>query len=82
MYYAHSKEGLDKSKWQCLKDHLTNTANLAAELGRDAGISELARTAALLPWVRGRGADCGGASGVEKCACERSARVGAVIESD
>jgi len=48
MYYAHSREGLEKSEWQCLKDHLANTGNLAAELGSDAGISELARTAALL----------------------------------
>lgn len=48
MYYAHSKEGLDKSEWQLLKDHLTKTGDWAAELGRDAGISELARTAALL----------------------------------
>jgi CRISPR-associated endonuclease/helicase Cas3 len=48
MYYAHSREGLEKSEWQRLKDHLTNTGALAAELGRDAGISDLARTGALL----------------------------------
>jgi len=48
MYYAHSKEELEKSEWQSLKDHLTNTGNLAAELGRDAGVSELAQIAGLL----------------------------------
>ncbi len=47
-YYAHSKEGLDKTEWQLLKEHLDNTSVLAVELGRDAGISELARVAALL----------------------------------
>ncbi|MBK9052881.1 MAG: CRISPR-associated endonuclease Cas3'' [Chloroflexi bacterium] len=48
LYFAHSKEGLDKTEWQCLKDHLVNTANLAAEFGRDAGVSELARVAGLM----------------------------------
>ena len=47
-YYAHSRKGEDKSKWQTLKDHLTNTAVLAERFGVDAGISELARTAALM----------------------------------
>lgn len=47
-YFGHSKEGADKSEWQCLKDHLVNTANLAADFGRDAGIAELARVAGLL----------------------------------
>jgi CRISPR-associated endonuclease/helicase Cas3 len=47
MYYAHSKEGLDKSEWQLLKEHLVNTGSLAFELGRDAGISDLARVAGL-----------------------------------
>lgn len=47
-YYAHSRKGEDKSKWQTLKEHLTNTANLAEKFGADAGISELARLAALL----------------------------------
>ncbi|MBI2334006.1 MAG: CRISPR-associated helicase Cas3' [Chloroflexi bacterium] len=47
-YYAHSRKGEDKSNWQLLKDHLTNTANLAAGFGADAGISELARVAALM----------------------------------
>lgn len=48
LYFGHSKTGFDKSKWQCLKDHLVNTANLAEELGRDAGVSELARVAGLM----------------------------------
>jgi len=47
-YYAHSRKGEDKSNWQLLKDHLTNTADLAAGFGADAGISELARVAALM----------------------------------
>ena len=47
-YYAHSKEGVSKAEWQLLLDHLTNTGEIAAELGRDAGISELARTVALV----------------------------------
>ncbi len=47
-YFAHSKDGLDKSEWQRLSDHLVNTAKLAFELGRDAGISDLAYTAGLL----------------------------------
>ena len=48
IYYAHSRKGEDKSKWQLLKDHLSNTAELAGNFGSDAGISELARMAALL----------------------------------
>ncbi len=47
-YYAHSKEGIDKAEWQRLKDHLTNTGTLAFELGKDAGISELAYVAGML----------------------------------
>lgn len=47
-YYAHSKDGRDKSEWQHLKDHLAHTADLAAEFGRDANMSELAQVAALL----------------------------------
>ncbi len=47
-YYGHSKKDKDKSEWQLLKDHLVNTADLAERFGQDAGISELARTAALL----------------------------------
>lgn len=48
LHYAHSKDGHDKSAWQCLKDHLLNTANLAAQFGDDAGVSELARVAGLV----------------------------------
>jgi len=48
-YYAHSKKNeTDKTHWQLLSDHLTNTAALAEIFGRDAGLSELARTAAML----------------------------------
>jgi len=47
-YYGHSKKDKDKSEWQMLKDHLSNTADLAEKFGADAGISDLARTAALL----------------------------------
>jgi CRISPR-associated endonuclease/helicase Cas3 len=47
-YFAHSKKGEDKSKWQPLIDHLTKTAQLAEGFGKDANISELARTAAML----------------------------------
>jgi len=45
-FYAHSRADVDKSEWQPLLDHLANTAQLAAALGRDAGVSELARVAA------------------------------------
>jgi CRISPR-associated endonuclease/helicase Cas3 len=48
VYYAHSKEGVDESEWQLLKEHLIATSVLAAELGTDAGVSELARAAGLL----------------------------------
>ena len=47
-YFAHSKKDKDKSEWQPLIEHLMNTADLAEQFGRDANISELARTAALL----------------------------------
>jgi len=46
-FFAHTKDNADKSEWQKLIDHLNNTAHLAAEMGRDAGISELARIAGL-----------------------------------
>ncbi|HEX9386324.1 MAG TPA: CRISPR-associated helicase Cas3' [Anaerolineales bacterium] len=48
VYYAHSRKGEDKSNWQLLIDHLTSTASLAEKFGEDAGISELARTAAFM----------------------------------
>lgn len=48
-YYAHSKKNEpDRTHWQLLSDHLTNTADLAEIFGVDAGMSELARTAAML----------------------------------
>ena len=47
-YYAHSKPDLDESEWQLLIDHLRETAELAFELGADAGVSELAKTAGML----------------------------------
>jgi CRISPR-associated endonuclease/helicase Cas3 len=47
-FYAHSKAEVDESGWQLLKDHLLATGDLAYELGRDAGISDLARVAGIL----------------------------------
>jgi CRISPR-associated endonuclease/helicase Cas3 len=47
-YYGHSLKGKGKSEWQLLKKHLCDTAKLAKEFGEDAGVSELAYTAALL----------------------------------
>ncbi len=47
-YYAHTKEGADESEWQPLRDHLIATGDLAAELGRNAGVSELVRLAGYL----------------------------------
>lgn len=46
-YYAHSKPGIEKAHWQPLREHLQNSAELARQFGADAGISELAATAAL-----------------------------------
>jgi len=40
-YYAHSNQW-DRSRWQPLIEHLQNTARLAADFGKDAGLSELA----------------------------------------
>ncbi len=48
IYYGHSRKDKDKSEWQPLIEHLTNTADLAERFGRDAGIASLVRTAALL----------------------------------
>lgn len=48
VYYGHSRKDKVKSEWQPLIEHLTKTADLAEKFGVDAGISELARTAALL----------------------------------
>ncbi|GAB4575786.1 MAG: hypothetical protein Kow0077_28990 [Anaerolineae bacterium] len=47
-YYAHSRPTEPESTWQLLKDHLTATGELAAELGSPLGIAELARVAGLL----------------------------------
>jgi len=47
-YYAHSKNSVDESEWQRLKDHLIETGDLASALGQDAGVSELARVAGIL----------------------------------
>ncbi|MEW5718610.1 MAG: CRISPR-associated helicase Cas3', partial [Chloroflexota bacterium] len=47
VYYAHTKDGKDESEWQKLIDHLTRVGNYAAEFGRDAGISEMAKIAGL-----------------------------------
>jgi CRISPR-associated endonuclease/helicase Cas3 len=46
VYYAHSNQW-DKSRWQRLNKHLENTAKLAVEFGRDAGLSDLAYISAL-----------------------------------
>jgi CRISPR-associated endonuclease/helicase Cas3 len=48
MYFAHSKPDIPESEWQPLKEHLLKTADLAEKLGGDAGISSLARSAAML----------------------------------
>lgn len=48
IYYAHSRKEEDKAQWQLLKDHLTNTADLAEKFGTNAGVSQLARLAALM----------------------------------
>jgi CRISPR-associated endonuclease/helicase Cas3 len=47
IFYAHTN-GTEKSEWQTINDHLTNTANLAFEFGCDAGVSELSRVAGLM----------------------------------
>jgi len=46
-YYAHSNK-LGKQYWQTVREHLNNTANIARELGIDAGVAELAYVAAML----------------------------------
>ncbi len=47
-FFAHRREGEDRENWQPLIDHLRNTAEMAREFGKDAGVSELAYTAGLL----------------------------------
>jgi CRISPR-associated endonuclease/helicase Cas3 len=44
-FYAHSRPDVAESEWQLLREHLAATGELAAQLGRAAGISELARVA-------------------------------------
>jgi CRISPR-associated endonuclease/helicase Cas3 len=46
-FYAHSNHE-SQANWQLLKDHLVNTARLAEELGRAAGLGQLASIAGLL----------------------------------
>lgn len=48
MFFAHTKDDADEAEWQLLKDHLIATGDLAATLGKPAGISELARVAGIL----------------------------------
>jgi HD-like signal output (HDOD) protein len=47
MFYAHTS-GNDQKDWQKLIDHLTNTANIARELGQDSNLSEFAYPVAML----------------------------------
>lgn len=47
-YYGHSRRDKDKSEWQLLLEHLTNTAALAGKFGQDAGLADLAQIAGLL----------------------------------
>lgn len=47
-FFAHRREGEDRENWQPLIDHLRNTAEMAREFGKDAGVSELAYIAGLL----------------------------------
>ncbi len=47
-FYAHSRPDVPESEWQLLKDHLTATAQLAADLARPFGLEALAYTAGLL----------------------------------
>lgn len=48
VFYAHSRKNTARENWQPLREHLRNTAELAAKLGLDAGVSNLARIAAML----------------------------------
>lgn len=47
-YYAHSGRLSDRSDWQLLRDHLNDTADLAAERGIPLGLRATARLAGLL----------------------------------
>lgn len=46
-FYAHTNDR-GRENWQLLRDHLLNTANLAFEFGKSAGVSEMAYTAGIL----------------------------------
>jgi len=47
VFYAHSNDR-GKDNWQPLIDHLQNTAQMAFEFGRNAGVAELAYIAGIL----------------------------------
>jgi CRISPR-associated endonuclease/helicase Cas3 len=47
-FYGHSIKDKGKPEWQLLRDHLTNTANIAEGFGLDLEISNLAYIAGLL----------------------------------
>lgn len=47
IFYAHSTDG-DKSEWQTIHDHLSNTAKLTLTLGKDSGVEQYAYVAAML----------------------------------
>lgn len=47
-YYAHSKDGLSETDWQRLIDHLKTTSELAAQMGKEFGIADMAHAAGLL----------------------------------
>lgn len=47
-FFAHARPSDPEENWQLLIEHLTNTANLAKELGADAGIQDLAYITGLL----------------------------------
>lgn len=44
-FYAHTRKDADKSEWQKLIAHLNQTAQLAADMGKDAEFADLARIA-------------------------------------
>lgn len=47
-YFAHSREGVDETEWQLLREHLNATSELAARMGEALGIADMARVAGLL----------------------------------
>lgn len=48
MYYAHTTENEDKSKWQMLRDHLINVAKISSEFAEDFNAQEFAYAGGLL----------------------------------